>query len=234
MSDFAGNVLGTNENPVVTASMGNFFVASEDHGNEHIWKKHLLAWGIGIFLVILGIVLVLWITVNDTVPPEFDSLKELVGTPYAQASLPAEEVEYMKVPFSLSLTQWQDLTDGFIYTRITEPERLTVELVLICEALLEEFGDASDFDTCSLTVLDFSVLADSVTADVPFSARWSWDLTEKEKIELETFTDREDWSGRVAGYLIDDARFYLDMTVNTDPVAQSATLTLAFRVDTKK
>lgn len=234
MGEFAGNVTGTSENPVVAASRGNFFVANEDHGNERSWRKHLLAWGIGILLVILAIGLMFWITADDTVPPELNDLKKLIGTPYAQAELPAEKVEYREVPFTLTLTQWRDLTDGFVYTRITVPERLEDELASVSEALLEEYGNASDFDSCSLTTLNFKEFGDRVTGEEPYSARWTWDLTEEEKMELKTFTDREDWPGRVAGYLIDDARFYLDLAVNTDPAAQSATLSLTFRVDTKR
>lgn len=39
MGEFAGNVLGTQENPVVTASQGEFFVPQ-----EKVWKSERKKW----------------------------------------------------------------------------------------------------------------------------------------------------------------------------------------------
>ena len=234
MGEFAGNVLGTSENPVVSVSRGNFFVANEDHGNEASRKKRLIAWGIGILVAILGIWLLSFLGVDRTQPPKLETMKKLVGTSYADAQLPEKELKYLGIPVELSLIQWNDMVGGFRYTRVTDPEQAAEELLLIGAKLLERYGNVGDFDTCNLTVLDRDALAAALTGDTPYSARWTWDVTERERVELEPFTLQEEWPGRVSGYLIDGAVFVLELSVATDPETGTATLALTYAVEKEK
>ena len=231
MSEFAGNVLGTGENPVVSASRGRFFVPNEDNGNEKPKKKRLISWVLGGILLVAAICFLVYLGMDTTKPPQFDELKELVGQPYDTAKLPAKEVEYAGVPLELSLLSTGELVSGFRYSRVTDIQQSANDLFSLAAALLERYGNSSDFNVSSLFEVNKDALVQTLNDQQPYNARWTWDLTEKETVNITALTETPDWPGNVAGYLIDPGRFYLDLSVSNDPSNGTASVEMVFQVE---
>ena len=78
MSEFAGNVMGTNENPVVSASRGRFFVPVGDDSSSSITKRIVVS----VVFAVAFVAVVLfssYFSKDRESLPQFDQIRESIG-----------------------------------------------------------------------------------------------------------------------------------------------------------
>ena len=193
MSWFAGSITGTNENPVVTASRGEFFVPEDSGKGGKILKRLLI--GLGVIALFIGICL--WSSHMDYVksmPPEFEKLSSFIGKTMPEQSWMTKGVKYADVPFQLELQE----KDGKLYAmEYTSSTATGIEGVFsVARTLMGRYGDAEDFTHMALSELKEENLTNLKSGE---TLTWSWEL------------------GYTAAYYSEDAQHYcvfLDLQVS--------------------
>lgn len=170
MSWFAGSITGTNENPVVTASRGEFFVPEDSGKGGKILKRLLI--GLGLIALFIGICLLSsHIDYVKSMPPEFEKLSIYIGETMPELSWRTKGVKYADVPFHLELLEKDGELFAMEYTTSTAADAESV--CSVAQRLKGRYGDADDFTRMALSVLEEKDLADLKDGE---SLTWSWEL----------------------------------------------------------
>lgn len=218
MGEFAGNISGAQENPVVTASQGEFFVATEPEERRGFLSMKVLVLGIlsVVMLLALAEAVTHWMWADRSAPPAFVEMKSMIGQSVSEVQLTAEEGVYSGVPVELDLILQGDLVSGFTYSCRGDPEQVCKDLYSVSSLLLGRYGEEHSFTHSALLETENRKILRLLKAQAPYSTTWTWDLTESEIVDRETLVAREDWPGSVSGDLSDHGGFYLDLSVSSD------------------
>lgn len=176
MSEFAGNVTGANENPVVSASKGEYFVPN-DTGKSGAALKWLLI-AISIIALFIGICLLSsHIDYIRSMPPEIEKLSAKLGQPMEAFPWTTKSVKYADVPFDINLVEVEGKLTEATYVSGVAVGREGV--FSVAGRLLGRYGEPDDFSQMALTVLTEEDLQSLHSAAVPEALReltWTWEL----------------------------------------------------------
>ena len=222
MSEFAGSAPGMNENILVTAARGRLFVPREQEVNEAEKSKRKILLVCVAVLAVVTAAVALWLGTDTSKIPELDRLTPMVGQSASLAQDGAPLTKYAGVPFTVEYLIWNDTISGFRYTYTGDADAVARGGVEIAKRLGRKFGDPVSADSGALSQLNRKDLARKLTAEDGYSGLWTWDLTEVlHGVNLDVFNDSENWPGRVAGYLLEPAGFYLDLRIEDLPDGSS-------------
>lgn len=170
MSWFSGSITGTNENPVVSASKGEFFVPEDSGKGGHALKRLLLV------CAVIAIALGIWYAAGDiaymkSMPPEFEKLSPHLGATMPDVKWRTKGIKYADVPFELELREAEGKLAAMEYTATVA---VGAEGVFsVANTLLGRYGTPGMFNDMALTVLkegDLQALAEGE------SLAWTWEL----------------------------------------------------------
>lgn len=229
MSEFAGNVFGTNENICVTASRGRLFVPLGREENATTKGRQRIILVCAAVLLVAVTAVAIWLGTDITRLPELDRLTPMVGQPVNLVEDAPTEAKYAGVPFTIELLTWNDIVSGFRYTYTGDSEAAARNGLSVAQKLGYKFGNPETFNTVELTQLTQAELARNLTLEEGYSGIWTWDLTDTSHVNLDVFNDSENWPGRVAGYLIEPAGFYLDLRIESQSDGK-ASIELIFEI----
>ena len=197
MSEFAGNILGTRENPLVTAARGDLFVPVAADKQPNVIKRILI--GGLVLAVVTGAILLANRLYRERITlPELNT--GMIGKRVAEIVDVPETVEYADVEFTYEIVDFEGLVTGCQYTAKGNADDLSA----VVEHLLERYGSPGDFDKMALSVLTKEDLATLGTAT------WTWDYGKRKVESLEAL---DGWGSNVAGYYINPTYLYMDLIV---------------------
>lgn len=170
MSEFAGNVTGTNENPVVSASRGEYFLP-EDTGRSGKSLKWLLL-AISAVALFVGVCLLsAHMDYVKSMPPEFEKLSASIGETMPQLSWRTKGVKYADVPFELELLEKDGQLYAIQYTSGVATDAAAV--FSVANRLAGRYGQPGDFTDMALSQLTEKDLARLQKDQLLV---WSWEL----------------------------------------------------------
>lgn len=199
MGLFAGNIFGTGENPLVTASKGELFVPIGDEDHPPLARRIIIVFVS--LAVLISLVLLLNQKYRQSITlPERNSA--MIGYSIRQIEAVPDEVNYAGVDFAYEVSDFEGIITGCRYTASVNTDALSE----VIDSLLKRYGEPSDFDKMALSVLtqsDISALG---------TATWTWDYGKRAVASLE---ELENWGSNVAGYYINPTYLYMDLELTS-------------------
>lgn len=199
MGIFQGNIFGTGENPMVTASRGELFVPIGDEDHPPVARRIII--GFLAIVVVLSVILFANRLYRQSITlPERNGA--IIGYSIDDITEIPDTITYAGVDFAYEVTDYEGIIDGCQYTARGNAE----ELAAVVERLLKRYGEPGEFDKIALSALTKEELA---TLD---TATWSWDYGKRSVKALESL---DSWGSNIAGYYINPTYLYMDLIVTS-------------------
>lgn len=194
MSIFAGSILGTGENPLVTASKGELFVPIGDEDHPPLARRIILSFFALAVLISVALFVNRLYMQSITLPER----NVAVGRGIHEIKDIPQKVTYADVEFTYEVTSFEGIITGCSYTAKMNADALRKVTAL----LLKCYGEPGDFSEIPLSELtEEGLLALG-------SATWTWNYG---KHPIESLESLDSWGSNVAGYYINPTYLYMDM-----------------------
>ena len=229
MSEFAGNINGTQENLCVTATRGRLFVSVEENNRKslQLTRTGRIVVGVTVAVLVAAILAaIVFLSIDWAQLPKYKELKGVLGCTKAEVEdqLP-DQVKYAGAKFKVVPLYENDIFNGFQYTSTvrSNPTKAADVSLKTVEYLSRKFGDP----TISAQEISERELKKAFKGEDAYYMAYSWDLWAAPK-------------GASSGYLVkpesyaDDVSYYLDLRISYHPSADDVHIEITFSLDEKR
>ena len=197
MGLYAGNIFGTGENPLVTASRGEMFVPIGDEDSPPVARRIIVLACLLVAVISIGLLVNRMYKQSITLPERNSAM---IGFDIDQLDAVPETVHYADVDFRYEITAFEGIITGCRYTARVNGQ----ELNSVVDALVKRYGTPD-----KTTSIPLSELTQEAVSAMDIGT-WTWYYGKR---SVEALEKLDGWGGNVAGYYINPTYLYMDLSI---------------------
>lgn len=197
MGLYAGNIFGTGENPLVTASRGEMFVPIGDEDSPAVSKWIIVVACLLVAVISIGLLVNRMYKQSITLPERNSAM---IGFDIDQLDAVPETVHYAGVDFRYEISNFEGIITGCRYIARGSWQ----ELKPVVDALEKRYGTPD-----KTTSIPLSELTQEAVSAMDIGT-WTWYYGKR---SVEALEKLDGWGSNVAGYYINPTHLYMDLSV---------------------